>query len=81
MVVAGTTLLAPFDSSQGKPMLRVGGHQQRIRVGIPSFEGGVANLSASDMDNNSVIPGMSILYRLLPHTEVIGPANTAANNI
>ncbi|XP_043193185.1 uncharacterized protein LOC122365761 [Amphibalanus amphitrite] len=69
MVVAGTTLLAPFDSAQGKPVLRVGGHQQRIRVGLPSFEGGVANLMASDMDSNPTIPGLTILYRLLPHTE------------
>ena len=70
MVVVGTTLVGPFDTTQAKPALRVGGHQQRVRVGLPSFEGGVANLLPSDMDGNPVIPGLTLLYRLLPHSEV-----------
>ena len=79
MVVAGTTLVGPFDSSQSKPVLRVGGHQQRIRIGLPRFEGGVKKLMPSDMDGNPVIPGLTILYRLLPHTEVRTAAYTECN--
>lgn len=51
--------------------LRTGGHQVRIRHGVPDPDFTVEHLLASHMDNNPIIPGITILLRVLPHSNVI----------
>ncbi|CAH1801454.1 unnamed protein product [Owenia fusiformis] len=70
LVVIGTCLVEVFTK---KGDLRVGGHQVALRHGMPSDKGGVAALNGRSMDNSPKIPGCSILFRLLPHSQTPAP--------
>ena len=47
--------------------LNVGGHQIRLHNGVPPQK---PKYQATDLDNIPVVPGASILVRLLPYQEV-----------
>ena len=53
-----------------KGVLKVGGHQLRLRSGMPDLKKGVAGLKATDLDGATAIPACSVLIRLLPHVKV-----------
>ncbi|KAG8197149.1 hypothetical protein JTE90_011310 [Oedothorax gibbosus] len=79
--VLGSCLFGPFSNKHGKQAsLRVGGHQLRIRHGIPDPDFNVEHMLASHMDNNPLIPGMTILLRVLPHSqEYVSPSEYEKN--
>ena len=51
-------------------LLRVGGHQVRLRSGMPNVKQGIANLKHTDLDSEPAVPGCSLLLRILPASEV-----------
>lgn len=51
--------------------LRTGGHQIRVRHGLPDPDFTVEHMLASHMDDNPIIPGITLLLRVLPHSNVI----------
>ncbi|XP_071041625.1 uncharacterized protein [Parasteatoda tepidariorum] len=64
--VLGSCLFGPFSNKHGKDVkLRIGGHQVRVRHGIPDPDFNMEHMLASHMDNNPVIPGVTILLRVL----------------
>ncbi|GBM27090.1 hypothetical protein AVEN_189864-1 [Araneus ventricosus] len=73
--VLGSCLFGPFSNKHGKQAtLRVGGHQIRVRHGIPDPDFDVEHMLASHMDDNPLIPGLTILVRVLPHSKDPVPA-------
>ncbi|GFY75812.1 uncharacterized protein TNIN_416702 [Trichonephila inaurata madagascariensis] len=79
--VLGSCLFGPFSNKHGKQAaLRVGGHQIRVRHGIPDPDFNVEHMLASHMDDNPIIPGLTILIRVLPHSkESIPPSEYETN--
>lgn len=68
--VLGSCLFGPFSNKHGKQAtLRTGGHQIRVRHGIPDPDFTVEHMLASHMDDNPLIPGVTILVRVLPHSK------------
>ncbi|GFT71401.1 uncharacterized protein NPIL_555141 [Nephila pilipes] len=68
--VLGSCLFGPYSNKHGKQAtLRVGGHQIRVRHGIPDPDFNVEHMLASHMDDNPIIPGLTILVRVLPHSK------------
>ncbi|GIY95592.1 uncharacterized protein CEXT_464961 [Caerostris extrusa] len=79
--VLGSCLFGPFSNKHGKQAtLRVGGHQIRVRHGIPDPDFNVEHMLASHMDDNPLIPGMTILVRVLPHSKDPVPAMEYESN-
>ncbi|XP_035220791.1 uncharacterized protein LOC118193761 isoform X2 [Stegodyphus dumicola] len=73
--VLGSCLFGPFSNKHGKQAtLRVGGHQVRVRHGIPDPDFTVEHMLASHMDDNPIIPGVTVLLRVLPHGKDYAPA-------
>ncbi|XP_055945318.1 uncharacterized protein LOC129976012 isoform X2 [Argiope bruennichi] len=79
--VLGSCLFGPFSNKHGKQAtLRVGGHQIRVRHGIPDPDFDVEHMLASHMDDNPIIPGLTILVRVLPHSKDPVPASEYETN-
>ncbi|CAL4089632.1 unnamed protein product, partial [Meganyctiphanes norvegica] len=74
VVIVGSCLLGVFHTGAGTPTLRVGGHQLRVRHGLPDPRGGPEDLQPSDMNDNLAIPGVTVLVRLLPTSKDYVPA-------
>lgn len=74
LVVIGSCLMKVFDTKKKDGALRVGGHQLRLRSGMPDVKSGIANLKSTDLDTAPIIPGCSLLVRVLPHSEDAVPA-------
>ncbi|CAG0881566.1 unnamed protein product [Cyprideis torosa] len=66
VVAMGSALIGIFNTNLPKPLLKVGGHQIRVHEGLPNPDGGIENLMDDDLDENPVIPGLTVLVRLLP---------------
>ncbi|XP_022253719.1 uncharacterized protein LOC111088305 [Limulus polyphemus] len=74
-VMLGSCLVGIFTNKAGKPLqLRVGGHQIRLRHGLPNPPAGLRSLEYTHMNNNPIIPLVTVLVRLLPHQEDYIPA-------
>ncbi|KAK7088191.1 uncharacterized protein [Littorina saxatilis] len=70
IVVIGSCLVKIFDTSKKKDgLLRVGGHQLRLRSGMPNVKQGINNLKHTDLDTVPAIPGCSVLIRILPASQ------------
>ncbi|KAL8583033.1 hypothetical protein ACOMHN_051197 [Nucella lapillus] len=70
VAVIGSCLARIFDTTKKKEgVLRVGGHQLRLRSGMPNVKQGIANLKHTDLDSVPAIPGCSILIRILPASQ------------
>ncbi|XP_076345448.1 uncharacterized protein LOC143244510 isoform X2 [Tachypleus tridentatus] len=75
VVVLGSCLIGIFTNKAGKPLkLRVGGHQIRLRHGLPNAPAGLRSLEYTHMSNNPIIPLVTVLVRLLPHQKDYIPA-------
>ncbi|XP_069984592.1 uncharacterized protein [Penaeus vannamei] len=74
VVVVGSCLVGVFNTKQNTPTLCVGGVQRRVRYGLPNPVGGLEALTATDMDGNDPVPGVSICVRLLPSSADYVPA-------
>ncbi|XP_054717994.1 uncharacterized protein LOC129227457 [Uloborus diversus] len=73
--VLGSCLFGPFSNKYGKQaVLRAGGHQVRVRHGVPDPDFNVEHMLASHMDDNPLMPGLTILLRVLPHSKEFVPA-------
>ncbi|PVD32717.1 hypothetical protein C0Q70_08162 [Pomacea canaliculata] len=75
VVVVGSCLLKVFDTTKRKEgLLRVGGHQLRLRSGMPDVRQGISNLKHTDLDFAPAVPACSLLVRLLPCSQDPVPA-------
>lgn len=75
VVVIGSCLFKAFDTSKKKEgVLLVGGHQLRLRSGMPNVKQGIASLKHTDLDTVPAIPGCTILVRVLPSSGDYVPA-------
>ncbi|KAL5015854.1 hypothetical protein ScPMuIL_005443 [Solemya velum] len=64
--VIGSCLVPAFESQK----LRVGGHQYHLHNGMPEIkDDDISNLKHTDMDMILKVPSVSLLIRLLPHTQ------------
>ncbi|XP_076453203.1 uncharacterized protein LOC143288510 isoform X2 [Babylonia areolata] len=80
VVVIGSCLVRIFDTAKKKDgVLRVGGHQLRLRSGMPNVKQGIANLRHTDLDQVPAIPACTILVRILPASEDVVPAPSYAS--
>ena len=50
----------------------MGGHQYRLHNGMPAVNqpGGISAIKSSDLDNVPIVPGCTLLLRIMPHTQV-----------
>ena len=50
----------------------MGGHQYRLHNGMPAVNqpGGISAIMSSDLDNVPIVPGCTLLLRIMPHTQV-----------
>ncbi|XP_078598262.1 uncharacterized protein LOC144874218 isoform X4 [Branchiostoma floridae x Branchiostoma japonicum] len=71
LLVIGSCLFPLFVEEDGQTRFNVGGHQLRLRRGMPDTK---KPLLASSLDNVIPVPGASILLRLMPHGEEMIPA-------
>ncbi|XP_046568194.1 LOW QUALITY PROTEIN: uncharacterized protein LOC124276591 [Haliotis rubra] len=69
IVVVGSCLLGAFNVvGMNKGKLRIGGHQLRLRSGMPDTKNGVNTLTPASLDSAPIVPGCSLLVRLRPHS-------------
>ncbi|KAK6967406.1 hypothetical protein BgiMline_027221 [Biomphalaria glabrata] len=75
MVMVGSALVRVFNpgKKKGEGLLHVGGHQLRLHSGMPNTKG-LSQMNSTDLDTNPVVPGCSVLIRLLPYSEDPVPA-------
>ncbi|KAH9512915.1 hypothetical protein Btru_036992 [Bulinus truncatus] len=76
VAMVGSALVRVFNpgKKKGEGLLNVGGHQLRLYSGMPATKEGLSQISPTDLDKNPVVPGCSLLIRLLPYKENPVPA-------
>ncbi|CAL1547704.1 unnamed protein product [Lymnaea stagnalis] len=75
-VVVGSCLVRVFTpgKKKGEGYLCVGGHELRLYSGMPNTKDGLNQINATDLDSNPVLPGCTLLLRLLPQSNHPVPA-------